>query len=64
MKITEIINELISLHNKANEVTADDALENIIFYSHYLGKLEGVCELLDLDMNKIMKKAGLDVNQA
>lgn len=51
--ITEIVNELIKLHN-------EPSIDNIIPYTHELGKLEGICKLVDVDIDKIMKKAGLD----
>jgi hypothetical protein len=50
--ISEIVEKLIKLHL--------NRIENIVIYSHHIGKLEGICELFDIDMGKIMKKAGLD----
>jgi hypothetical protein len=49
---SEIVEELIKLH--------PNRVENIVIYSHYIGKLEGICELFDIDMGKIMKETGLD----
>ncbi|MFP9131315.1 hypothetical protein [Niallia sp. BSM11] len=51
--ITDIVNELIKLHN-------EPSIDNVITYSNELGKLEGICKLVNVDMDKIMKKAGLE----
>ncbi len=58
IKITEIVNELIEIMNKESK-SSEDSILHVFEYSLVLEKLQVICDIFDINMDNIMRKAGL-----
>ena len=56
MKISEVIHELSSLDNLRGD---EPAVEDVLTFTRLIGKLEGICDVLDINMSGIIEKSGL-----
>jgi hypothetical protein len=59
MKITEIVNELIEILNRPSNGDIEESILNVFEYTFVLEKLQVICDIFDIDMDRIMRKAGL-----